>query len=197
MNTRERLWKGNRNPLQRSGWEKPWRDIWFLVNCLSKQESRMVGTEESSGMALGGVRIFGFLAPVLTLNKEVTLHSGASVSSDIRQKQKSMNLSQLSRERSIRWKALQEWEVQHRWLHLHALYGARHLRMLQVAVCPCFQAGTMEAASCTTFSNLEHSVAWEGCDLPGQCQHACVVQKCPPFSKPLSSGFSNPSKANF
>lgn len=44
-----------------------------------------------------------------------------------------------------------------------------------VGVFPASQAGTMKAASCTAFSILEHSTAWEGCDLPGQCQHASVV----------------------
>lgn len=56
----------------------------------------MVGTDESSGRALDGVRMFGFLAPVLTLNRQVALVPDTSVSSDIRQKLKNMNHPSLS-----------------------------------------------------------------------------------------------------
>lgn len=55
----------------------------------------MVGTDESSGRALDGVWMFGFLAPVL--NKQGTLGTSASISSDIRQKRNNTSLPQLSR----------------------------------------------------------------------------------------------------
>lgn len=70
----------------------------------------MIGTEESSGRALDRVRMH--FRPSSN-NKPVTSDAGASMSSDIRQKLKNMNLPQLSGQRSLRWKALQEWEVQH------------------------------------------------------------------------------------
>lgn len=66
------------------------------MNCLSKQESGMVGTDEPSVRALDGVRMFGFLAPILTLNRQVALVPVTSVTSDIRQKLKNVNCPSLS-----------------------------------------------------------------------------------------------------
>lgn len=134
--------------------------------------------------------LFGFLAPVL--NKQGTLDTSASMSSDIRQKLKNTSLPQLSR--GLRWKAL-----------VTAPPGPALCQTHQnapgwcrwVGVCPVSQGDTMKAASCPAFSILEHSTAGEGCDLPGQCQHAWAVQKCPPFSKPLLSGCTDPSRAIF
>lgn len=107
MNNREMLGKSNITCVQeqlficfqRFGWENPWRDIWVLVNCLSKLTSRMVGTDESSVRALDGVRMFD--------NKQVTLVPATSVSSDIKQKLKNMNHPSLS------WAAGSLWDVKH------------------------------------------------------------------------------------